>query len=259
MKNLRKALAAVIALTVMSVSASAFAEISATGSFSGGNGAVTADYTNIASNTVVATVDTTLATTGTQMTFLVLDNGTDVTNIDESDILYIDQKELTANGNSFTGVINLARVAGAAQDATELPAGSYPIRVGYYYDDNGVQTFGLAAATMVVEAGGEAPKITVKWGDITLDAEIDVADALAALYYAAGTPRSYPSAATETIEANQFTVGNAVGDYLWGDITLDTEIDVADALAALYYAAGTPRTYEDVTVGSDVEITLAAE
>ena len=183
MKNLRKALAAVLALTVMSVSATAFAEVSATGAFSGGNGAVTADYSEIAQNKVKATVDTTLATTGTQMTFLVLDDGTDVTNIGESDILYIDQKELTAGGNTFTGVINLARVGGAAVDATELPAGSYPIRVGYYYDNDGVQTFGLASATMVVTAGGEDEPVTITiiWGDVDGDglvAGLDVSTVL---------------------------------------------------------------------------------
>jgi hypothetical protein len=217
MKNLRRALAAVIALTVMSVSASAFAEVSATGAFSGGNSAVTADYSEIAQNKVKATVDTTLATTGTQMTFLVLDDGTDVTNIGESDILYIDQKELTVGGNTFTGVINLARVSGAAVDATELPAGSYPIRVGYYYDDNGEQTFGLAAATMVVTAGSTGNTVTITWGDITVDNVVDISDAMAALYYAAGTARSYPAAATETFEANQFTVGSDV------DITVAAE------------------------------------
>ena len=201
MKNLRKALAAVIALTVMSVSASAFAEISATGAFDdGGRGAVTANYDNIASNTVVATVDTTKATTGTQMTFLVLDNGTDVTDIDEGDILYIDQKELTAGSNSFTGVINLARVSGAAVGATELPAGSYPIRVGYYYDNNGVQTFGLASATMVVEEASSGTTVTIVWGDINMNGSVDPMDALAALQGAVGTYKTY----------GDYTVGSEV-------------------------------------------------
>lgn len=208
MKNLKKALAAVIALSVMSWSCAAFADVSATGAFSGGNNAVTADYSEIGDNKVTATVDTTLANVGTEMTFLILDDGTNVASINEADILYIDQKTLAAGSNSFTGVINLARIDGGT-GAEALPAGTYPIRVGYYYTDSvsGEQTFGIAAANMVVSYSSEAPTITVTWGDITLD----------------------------------------------------SEIDVADALAALYYAAGTPRTYEGVTVGSDVEITLAAE
>ncbi len=255
MKNLRKALAAVIALTVMSVSATAFAEVSATGAFSGGNGAVTADYSEIAQNKVKATVDTTLATTGTQMTFLVLDDGTDVTNIGESDILYIDQKELTAGGNTFTGVINLARVGGAAVDATELPAGSYPIRVGYYYDDNGEQTFGLAAATMVVTAGSEEPNtVKIVFGDVngalyegeaeTNLSAVTAADALAILNLAIGGSPSvggaYDIGAVLTVaDGTKFVSGDVNGGAYVGEAATDlSAVTAADALAILNLAIG---------------------
>ena len=225
MKNLRKALAAVIALTVMSVSATAFAEVSATGAFSGGNGAVTADYSEIAQNKVKATVDTTLATTGTQMTFLVLDNGTDVTNIGESDILYIDQKELTAGGNTFTGVINLARVSGAAVDATEIPAGSYPIRVGYYYDNDGVQTFGLAAATMVVTAGSTGITVEFILGDVNGADNCNLADANYVVAKLAGGSASVGGA---------YAIGQTVTDinsksFTFGDVNGADGCNLADA------------------------------
>ena len=248
MKNLRKALAAVLALTVMSVSATAFAEVSATGSFD--KAAVTADYSEIAQNKVTATVATASATTGTQMTFLILDDGTDVTDIEEADILYIDQKELANGSNWFTGVINLARVNGGV-GAAELPEGSYPIRLGYT-DSTG--EFAIAAATMVVAEASLGTTITIVWGDITGDSVIDSDDALAALLKYVGNSPQY------TVAGQTATVGAQFAGYLWGDITGDSVIDSDDALAALLkYVGNTPQytvNGNTLTVGSTIEATI---
>ena len=205
MKNLKKALAAVIALSVMSWSCAAFADVSATGAFSGGNNAVTADYSEIGDNTVTATVDTTLANVGTEMTFLILDDGTNVASINEADILYIDQKTLAAGNNSFTGVINLARIDGGT-GAEALPAGTYPIRVGYYYTDSvsGEQTFGIAAANMVVSYSSEEEPatVTIVWGDIDGNGAVAGLDVSAVLLGSVGNYKEC------TLGSINVTVGN---------------------------------------------------
>jgi len=262
MKNLKKALAAVMALSVMSWSCAAFAEVSATGAFSGGNGAVSADYSEIGDNKVTATVDTSLANVGTEMTFLILDDGTNVASINEADILYIDQQTLTAGNNSFTGVINLARIDGGT-GAEALPAGSYPIRVGYYYDDNGEQTFGLAAATMVVsyESGEEQATIKVLWGDVDGNGAIAALDVSAVLLGSLGMYKD----CTLSDGVNELAI--AVGDdanitdgentetVIWGDIDGNGAIAALDVSAVLLGSLG---MYKDCTIG-DIAVTVGDE
>ena len=224
MKNLKKALAAVIALSVMSWSCAAFADVSATGEFSGGNGAVSADYTEIGDNKVTATVDTSLAMLGTEMTFLILDDGTNVASINEADILYIDQKTLTAGDDSFTGVINLARIDGGT-GAEALPEGSYPIRVGYYYDNAGEKTFGLAAATMVVSYGSSGVTVSFILGDVNGADSCNLADAN---YIVAKIGGATPSV------GGVYAIGQTVTDvngkaFTFGDVNGADGCNLADA------------------------------
>ena len=248
MKNLKKALAAVMALSVMSWSCAAFADVSATGAFSGGNGAVTADYSEIAQNKVTATVDTALANLGTEMTFLILDDGTDVTAINEADILYINQQTLTAQSDSFTGVINLARVNGGT-GAEELPAGSYPIRVGYYYDDNGTQTFGLAAATMVVSYEGGTTTIEILWGDVNQDGVFNSNDAGKIVVGLTGGSKV----------CGEYTLGETLNGILWGDVNQDGVFNSNDAGKIVVGLTGGSKACGEFTLGETSEVEVAAE
>ena len=124
MKSLKKVLAFGLAVSVLALSGSAFAAVEGTCTLQGGDATFTASY-DASANSLTATAAG--AKAGEQMTFLILDNGTDVTNIVADNILYIDQKEATSSDTSFTGVINLARVSGAT---TEMPEGTYPVRFG---------------------------------------------------------------------------------------------------------------------------------
>jgi hypothetical protein len=186
------------------------------------------------------------------MTFVIMDADANELNLAAADILYIDQKELTAGSNSFTGVINPARITGAT-DST-IPDGSYIIKLGYT-DGNG--DFQIAKATMVVETTSVGQTVTVRWGDITLDGAIDGSDSLAVMYFMVDDIKSYPAAATESLEANQFTVGSTVDSIRWGDVTLDGSVDGSDPLAIMYFMVDDVRTYSEHTVGSNTDIDLA--
>ena len=263
MKNLRKALAAVMALAVMSVSATAFADTAI--SFTGG--AVSGSYED--ANTITATVTTSSATTGTQMTFLILDNGTDVADIEESDILYIDQKELANDSNSFTGVINFARVNDAAVDATALPEGSYPIRLGYT-DSLGV--FTIASATLVVEAGNDEPAtITIVWGDVNGNGAANIGDATDVVDGITGATTSW----TKEIDGVEYTFGfnsstvtaggvsytMKKGDLavVWGDINGNGASNIGDATDIVDGITGATTSWLDGAVGFNAETVITLE
>jgi uncharacterized protein YkvS len=268
MKNLRKALAAVMALAVMSVSATAFAATSI--SFTEGaapSAAVSGSYDD--ANTITATVDTSEATTGTQMTFLILDNGTDVADIEESDILYIDQKELANDSNSFTGVINFARVNGAAVDATALPEGSYPIRLGYT-DSLGV--FTIASATLVVEAGSEEPAtITIVWGDVNGNGAANVGDATEVVDGVTGATTTWTkeidgveytfgfNSSTVTASGVSYTMKKGDLAVVWGDINGNGAANVGDATEVVDGVTGATTSWLDNAVGFNADTVITLE
>jgi len=245
MKNLRKVFAMVTALSAICMSASAFAATTATGAFD--KAAVTGDYSGIAaedgSNTVVATVDTTLAQTGTQMTFIVLDADAVEESLAAGDILYIDQKELKAGDNSFTGAINLDRVTGA--EGT-LPDGSYVIKLGFT-DANG--DFQIAKATMVVATGSEGTTIEILWGDVNQDGVFNVNDAAKIVVGLTGGSKV----------CGEYTLGEASNGILWGDVNQDGVFNVNDAAKIVVGLTGGSKVCGEYTLGETAEITVAAE
>jgi len=274
MKNLRKALAAVIGLSVMAMSVSAFAEVTATGEFTSVNSAVSADYTEIDQNKVSATVDLSKAVTGTEMTYLILNNNvTDSAilagSIAEGDILYIDQKTLSAGNDTFTGAINLSRVNGYTS-GDELPVGSYPIRVGYYYDNAGVETFAIATATMVVaEAGSGETTVTLLWGDLNGDGYATTSDALELVYKNLGSARNVTVKDVEGATIGNVVIGQVIDslNLLWGDLNGDGYATTSDALELVYKNLGSARnvtvkdadgeTIGDVVVGNTIDVTYS--
>ena len=250
MKNLRKVLATITAISAICMSASAFAETTVTGAFD--KAAVTGDYSQVVSaNTVTATVNTSLATTGTQMTFVIMDADANELNLAAADILYIDQKELTAGSNSFTGVINPARITGAT-DST-IPDGSYIIKLGYT-DGNG--DFQIAKATMVVATTSTGTIVKFVFGDVnggeytgsqteTDPSVVTAADALDLLLYLGGESSDRGGAfAIGTVVTDADDTKSVFGDvnggvYAGSQTETDTTVvTAADALDLLLYLGG---------------------
>jgi hypothetical protein len=258
MKNLKKMLAVVTAVSAMAVSAPAFAAVS--GDFTSANGAVTADYSAFDQNKVRATVDVSKAVVGKEMSFVVLDNdvtGSKITSgtIVADDILYIDQDTLGSSNYTFEANINLALVNGAESDATAIPAGSYPIRLGYYYDVNGTPTFAIAEATMVVEEDDSEKTITFIWGDVNANGAANGADATALVNAIAGGTSTW----TKTVDGVTYTFGfnsdivtadgksyaMKIGDnsVRWGDVNINGAANGADATALVNAIAGGTSTW----------------
>ena len=258
MKNLRKALAAVLALSVISVSGSALAETGCT--LTGDLATFDATYDSEA-NSLTAEV-LTGATIGEQMTFVILDQGADEkAEIEADDILYIDQKELTAYGDSFTGVINLARVNGAT-DA--MPDGSYPVRLGYMTASG----FKMATGDLVIESTPSGVTATIIWGDINCDGFITPGDATEILYKTIDMPNELTAKDKDKKTLGTVYVGqNLLNVIKWGDINSDGFITPGDATEILYKTIDMPNelTAKDkdqnvlgtVYVGQDVSFTYS--
>lgn len=236
MKNLRKALAAVLALSVISVSGSALA---ATGCTLTGDGATFDATYDSEANSLTAEV-LTGATIGEQMTFVILDQGADEkAEIEADDILYIDQKELTAYGDSFTGVINLARVAGAVDS---MPEGSYPVRLGYMTASG----FKIASGDLVIENTPVGLTAEIIWGDINGDGYITPGDATEILYKTIDMPNEVTVTDKDKNTLGTVYVGqNLLGKIIWGDINGDSYITPGDATEILYKTIDMPN---EVTV-----------
>jgi hypothetical protein len=142
MKNLKKALAAVVALAVVSASSAALAASSVSIVAPEGESATVAASFADATNTLTASV--TGAKAGEQSTFIILDKDANELALDADDILYIDQNDT----GSFTGAINTSRVTGG------LTAGSYTVKLGYY---NSLGAFKVASGALTI---GEASGVT---------------------------------------------------------------------------------------------------
>ena len=248
MKNLKKMLAVVTAISAMLASVPAFAALDLSE-----KDAVIDTFTCTGEDTTSPSVTASVAASavdGGEMTFLILNDGAVVQSIQAEDILYINQHTVSTDGTSFTGVINLDRVG---DNLTALPVGEYPVRIGYNSKTTG--EFAIAEATLKVEedsAGGTT--ITIKWGDTTGDNSIDSEDALAVLLYYVGTANKY------TVSGQEATVGSDFAGYKWGDTTGDNSVDSEDALAVLLYYVGTANQYtvkgNTVTVGQTVNATI---
>lgn len=271
MKNLRKALALFTAVATMSVSVSAFAdELSASGNFN--QPGVAGDYKNIAENAFDVTLASGTAEAGKQMSFLVLDSDTITdtpavndgikASIEAADILFIDQKEAGAEANTFSAVINPARIGDGT--AESIPLGKYPVRVGYY---NNLGQFTIATAIMEVTEGEEGKTITIKYGDITCDelGELNIRDLLAILGY--GTSSTQTFGATEGFDG--FTLGQTYTttdgkSFKYGDINCDKlgELNIRDGLAILGYGTGSAQAFgEDdyFVLGATYDVVVPAE
>lgn len=236
MKNFKKVLAVMTAVSAMAATTSAFAanEAAVTGGVTGTYAANEAGAYKL----TVATPAT--AKTGEDMTLLVLTEGalTDEA-VADSEILYIDQ--------GIAGTDNFAGLGLKNEIINAVTTTGHIIKIGYYDADG---EFAIAEGTIAVTA--DAKTLTFAWGDTTLDGSIDASDALATFYYGAGDVRTYSQADSE----DSYTVGETYGEIAWGDATLDGSIDASDALAMFYYGAGDARTYAAYTVGETYTVNV---
>ena len=196
MKNLKKMLAVVTAISTMLVSVPAFAALDLSE-----KDAVIDTFTCTGEDTTSPSVTASVAASavdGGEMTFLILNDGAVVQSIQAEDILYINQHTVSTDGTSFTGVINLDRVG---DNLTALPVGEYPVRIGYNSKTTG--EFAIAEATLKVEedsAGGTT--ITIVWGDVNNDESADATDAADIL----GTLIGYPV----KVGTSEYSIGQLV-------------------------------------------------
>ncbi len=106
---------------------------------------------------------------GTEMTLLILKEGTDEANVTNDDILYIDQVTEGTEG-AFTGMGLKTDIALAVTEAD-----GHIVKLGYK-DSTG--TFRIAEGNILVTAATEEDTgITVLWGDIDVSGKVDVTDA----------------------------------------------------------------------------------
>jgi hypothetical protein len=180
MKNLKKMLAVVTAISAMFASVSAFAQTNLSDCDTGISGSCTGE--DGANPVVTAAVDSSIVDGG-EMTFLVLNKDVNplTTDVAADDILYIDQQSSTA-GTSFTGPINLDRVD---DDLTALPEGTYYVRIGYNSKTTG--EFAIANAKLVIEsAGPSGTTVTILWGDVDQSGSVNVNDSTKLLNWIIG-------------------------------------------------------------------------
>lgn len=196
MKNLKKMLAVVTAISTMLVSVPAFAALDLSE-----KDAVIDTFTCTGEDTTSPSVTASIAASavdGGEMTFLILNDGAVVQSIQAEDILYINQHTVSTDGTSFTGVINLDRVG---DNLTALPVGEYPVRIGYNSKTTG--EFAIAEATLKVEedsAGGTT--IEFIWGDVNASGAVTLADSADIL----GIFTGYPA----KVGTSEYSIGQLV-------------------------------------------------
>ncbi len=233
MKNVKKVLAVMTAAASLMMSGSALAanQVSFTaGSTSTGFNGSYADgkFTVSATPTVAA---------GTEMTLLILREGTNLNDIKNADILYIDQATEGTTG-AFSGM-------GLATDiAEEVTTGDgHLVRLGYYYDDTTSRKFGIAEGRLKVSAAGG---VKVLWGDVTGNGEVDASDASAIVTALLGGNKVH----------GERTIGTEyITGRLWGDVTDNGEVDASDASAIVTALLGGNKVHAGFTIGQEATVT----
>ncbi|MBE7015333.1 MAG: hypothetical protein E7417_00700 [Ruminococcaceae bacterium] len=230
MRNFKKVMALAISTAAIASSVSAFAatEYSVTG--------LNGTYDD-ATNSLTLTVD---GASGDK-TVLVLDNGVVDTAATGEDILYINQ--YTADETAYSAM--------GLKGETALAVGTYAVKIGYT-DANG--DFAIANGSIVVEEKEEGKTITVKWGDVTGDDEVDGSDSMTILM------KFIEVVQTHNVKGYDVAIGDTFGGYKWGDITGDGEIDGSDSMTVLMKFIDVPQDQvvngQTITVGSPVDITI---
>lgn len=230
MRNFKKVMALALSTVAIATSVSAaeleYAVDGLTGTYDAVNNALTLTVDGAAGDKTV----------------LVLDNGVVDTAATGEDILYINQ--YTADETAFAAM--------GLKGSEALAVGTYAVKIGYT-DANG--DFAIANGSIVVtEKEDEGTTITVKWGDVTGDDNVDGSDSVTILMKYIGV------AQTQNVKGYEVAIGDTFGGYNWGDITGDGNIDGSDSVTVLmkYIGVAQDQTVngQAITVGQDVNITI---
>ncbi len=264
MKNIKKVLAVMTAVSAFAASTSAFAETTykATAGVESTEDLFTyaqAEYneegTLTAGNSITVKDVPDGALSG-EMTLLVLDHDAVLTNVADGDILYIDQGTYTA-ASGETAATNPEFVGKAlglkvddllkAVDTTKAGVYSYPVKVGYYTTptEEDPDGFAIADGNIVItvsEVQGEEKKtVTVVWGNIDGDAEgkITTSDAADILTYVANGAAGTGYFPIKTEIKDKVKGWDTSVSLIWGNIDGDAEgkITTSDAADLLTYVA----------------------
>lgn len=242
MKNFKKVLAVLTAVSAMAAQASAFAANEAAVS-----GGVAGTYAANEDGAYKLSVTTPAAAkAGKDMTLLVLTEGalTDdlaTENVDESavadtEILYIDQ--------GIAGTDNFADLGLKNEIINAVTTTGHIVKVGYYDADG---NFAIAEGTIAVTAIADEPKVKtfkVVWGDTTGDNKVDGLDSVAVLKSTVGISESYSIKDTNG-ETMSVSVGNPLYEngFIWGNVNNDEVVDGLDSVAVLKATVGISETY----------------
>ncbi|MCH5185791.1 MAG: hypothetical protein J1F64_06670 [Oscillospiraceae bacterium] len=206
-KSLKKAIltfAAVLAVSA-TMAVSAFAALTVTPTI------------DAAKTTITVEVDG--ATSGKEMTILILKKGvSDTEEITADKIEYINQDP--AENGKVKWTIKL-------KDALE--DGTYKIKVG----GEDITADGIGMADLVVGGGGGG-ELKYAIGDVNGDEELDASDALKTARLAVGLDGG--------ISKGFLTVSGEYISWLYGDVNADEELDASDALGIARKAVNMPNS-----------------
>lgn len=245
MKNFKKALAILTAVSSFAASSSAFAAVSVSDSSF-------ASYANGKLSVIVPTG----VKSGTEMTLVVLKEGAEVAKTDndgqptgeytytvtDSNILYIDQQTQGTTG-AFQGM----GMKDANFESTTTSGNGHIVRLGYY-DDAG--EFQIAKAYVTV--GSDAKTVKMVYGNIDCDAEtkLNAADCIAVLRATVDTDKVFGATTTfdgfklgqsyKTTDGITFTYGNV-------DCDSETKLNASDCIAILRATVDTSATFGATT------------
>ena len=206
MKNMKKVLAVMTAVSAMAASTSAFAattvgETDASSIITFTQAAYTEGVLSTGNSIAVDAMPAGIV--DGEVTLLVLDYATVETAVADDDILYIDQGTYENSTNPFAGkalglkVSDIVAAAeaqfatdSAADETLETKTYSYPVKLGYYDADD----FAIATAsidvTVAKDASGETG-VTVLWGDVNKSGDVTVTDASAIVNALLGGTKTY--------------------------------------------------------------------
>jgi|GEM_PF-2685283 len=137
--------------------------------------------------------------------------GEDISEINDttkSKIIHMDQFELPEDG-VYECTVEKSRIA-AAIGSEEIDGATLYLKMG----GKNVDEMATKAVTFV------EPELSILYGDVTGDGEVDIGDAIKILRY---------DAALDTLDGDQFIAGEVTGDG---------EVDIGDAIKILRYDAG---------------------
>ncbi len=164
-----------------------------------------------------------------QMTLLVLDAEADPAAIDESDILYINQQAVEDGDFEAVGLIS------TWLDKATAAGKTHTVKLGYYWDNDADASTApvFAIATAAVTVSGDAQTMTVAYGNVNGDANVNSSDASLILQKAAGKITGFTD-----------QDGKAIPDEV-GNVNGDANVNSSDASLVLQKAAGKITGFTD--------------